>query len=574
MFSVNTTPFNQNMFAPNDNPPGTGANTGTLGTVGQNSNLNNASSTRRSSLLESIISPTTHNAELSSIMTHSSPFNTDDPFELNTSIWSDSNKTQLPLQHQQSSSSSSSNSFPRPPSKSTSPIPAVQQQSSNYQHYNYNLSAQPGTASTAPQYQLYNRRASLPQSAPLNSNSNIWNAQNISSYNYQRFHSLDNTTFDDQNHNQQYWQPLSQQNLNTLSQTLTPGLQQQQQQQQHQQQQQQQHQQHQQQQNTRRGSLDSNGGFVNDYQGIEQQQHLNYEITKADQAMKNAYKLIDHYFTFDQYNRIAIKSYSEEHLSKIFEDLINSGAQLPRFSGNQFTSSRLLLVAFKAGRIDVFYKPDTSNLEIDEGDLVIVEADRGCDLGKIIRLNVSLDEARLLKYLQHQEQQAALASFDNNTNPPVSSSSQQTNLNTNLPTLHFPKPILRLALANEAYQLSNKNSDEEKAKKICSLKVNSLNLSMCVIDAEYQSDRRKLTFYYNAAHRIDFRDLVRDLFRIYKTRIWMCAVNSDISPEGLLKSNVNNQVNNLDSNQFSGWTSRNQRNSDVGMGSDFIPRHF
>jgi len=50
-------------------------------------------------------------------------------------------------------------------------------------------------------------------------------------------------------------------------------------------------------------------------------------------------------------------------------------------------------------------------------------------------------------------------------------------------------------------------------------------MAMQVRDAEYQWDRRKLTFFYTASHRIDFRDLVRDLFRLYKTRIWMCAVN-------------------------------------------------
>ena len=48
---------------------------------------------------------------------------------------------------------------------------------------------------------------------------------------------------------------------------------------------------------------------------------------------------------------------------------------------------------------------------------------------------------------------------------------------------------------------------------------------MKLVDAEYQFDRKKLIFYYSTSRRIDFRDLVRELFRIYKTRIWMCAVN-------------------------------------------------
>jgi cell fate regulator YaaT (PSP1 superfamily) len=47
------------------------------------------------------------------------------------------------------------------------------------------------------------------------------------------------------------------------------------------------------------------------------------------------------------------------------------------------------------------------------------------------------------------------------------------------------------------------------------------DLPMEVCDAEWQWDRRKLTFYYTADTRVDFRELVRELFRVYKTRVWM-----------------------------------------------------
>ncbi|ODQ58880.1 hypothetical protein WICANDRAFT_24196, partial [Wickerhamomyces anomalus NRRL Y-366-8] len=164
-------------------------------------------------------------------------------------------------------------------------------------------------------------------------------------------------------------------------------------------------------------------------------------------------------------------------------------------------STQLVLIAFKAGRVDVFYLPDSSPLRLKLHDLVVVEADRGRDLGKIVKLDVSIDEARLLNVNGTQQ----------------------------IPTLHFPKPIVRFAYPTEVYQISNKLNDEEKAKKICCLKIESSSLKMFIIDAEYQWDRRKLTFYYNALHRIDFRDLVRELFRIYKTRIWMCAVGKDVN---------------------------------------------
>ncbi len=49
---------------------------------------------------------------------------------------------------------------------------------------------------------------------------------------------------------------------------------------------------------------------------------------------------------------------------------------------------------------------------------------------------------------------------------------------------------------------------------------------MQVLDAEYQFDRHKLTFYFEAERRIDFRELVSELFSQYKTRIWMQQVDT------------------------------------------------
>jgi cell fate regulator YaaT (PSP1 superfamily) len=52
---------------------------------------------------------------------------------------------------------------------------------------------------------------------------------------------------------------------------------------------------------------------------------------------------------------------------------------------------------------------------------------------------------------------------------------------------------------------------------------------MKIIDAEYQYDRHKLTFYFEAEGRVDFRELVRELFGVYKTRIWMQQVDKNCS---------------------------------------------
>lgn len=49
------------------------------------------------------------------------------------------------------------------------------------------------------------------------------------------------------------------------------------------------------------------------------------------------------------------------------------------------------------------------------------------------------------------------------------------------------------------------------------------DLPMEVCDAEWQFDHKKLTLYYTSRERVDFRELVRELFRTFKARIWMCV---------------------------------------------------
>jgi hypothetical protein len=162
----------------------------------------------------------------------------------------------------------------------------------------------------------------------------------------------------------------------------------------------------------------------------------------------------------------------------------------------------LYVVEFKAGRTDFFYLPETSkDLKINVGDLAIVEADRGKDLGKVIESNIaSLND---LQIYQATHVDPLVDSFH------VAGSDIQL------------KKIYRLAAANEIATLMSKAEDESNAMLLCQSKVKQRKLPMEIVDAEYQWDRRKLTFYFVADRRIDFRELVRELFKLYKTRIWM-----------------------------------------------------
>jgi len=86
-------------------------------------------------------------------------------------------------------------------------------------------------------------------------------------------------------------------------------------------------------------------------------------------------------------------------------------------------------------------------------------------------------------------------------------------------------------------QLSPKMEEERRALALCQTKIRQRKLQMEVVDAEYQWDRRKLTYFFVADRRIDFRELVRELFKVYKTRIWMCAVEEQDGKRGITAVN-------------------------------------
>ncbi|KAI8374694.1 PSP1 C-terminal conserved region-domain-containing protein [Radiomyces spectabilis] len=193
------------------------------------------------------------------------------------------------------------------------------------------------------------------------------------------------------------------------------------------------------------------------------------------------------------------------------------------------------MVEFKAGRAEIYY----TVTPVDKEDWVIVEADRGRDLGMVVAKDLPPDQVALLL------QTSSMMMMEPEQRDAASSST--------------PKRICRLATPSEITLLVTKRQDEQKALLICQAKSRQKNLLMDIVDAEYQwsvrkkqlphrqslrhgtsklilcflllsicfyRDRRKLTFYFVAERRVDFRELVRDLFKIYKTRIWMCSVNA------------------------------------------------
>ncbi|KAG5732096.1 hypothetical protein E4T56_gene9248 [Termitomyces sp. T112] len=179
----------------------------------------------------------------------------------------------------------------------------------------------------------------------------------------------------------------------------------------------------------------------------------------------------------------------------------------------------LFIVEFKAGRTDLFYLTDLS-LDIRVGDLVIVEADRGKDLGKVV--NDSITIAEVEAFQKQQQERMGLGSDGGQPMSPGGPGSAGPGSTTKKEI--SPKMIYAKAQPQDTQLLVSKLQDEVKALQLCQSKVRAKKLPMEVVDAEYQWDRRKLTFYFIAEKRIDFRELVRELFRLYKTRIWMASL--------------------------------------------------
>ena len=141
-------------------------------------------------------------------------------------------------------------------------------------------------------------------------------------------------------------------------------------------------------------------------------------------------------------------------------------------------SNKLVEVVFKGERRAVYR--NRNELDINEGDYVVVEADRGQDLGKVsfvgelVRLKRGKGET---------------------------------------------KGVVRMADESDKEKLGKNKEKEKDAFKLCKEKIEKFKLDMKLIDVEMQFDGSKITFYFTAAQRVDFRELVKDLASVYRTRI-------------------------------------------------------
>ncbi|CAI5757429.1 unnamed protein product [Candida verbasci] len=259
---------------------------------------------------------------------------------------------------------------------------------------------------------------------------------------------------------------------------------------------------------------------------------LKNEFIIASQDLKILYSKTTKYFEDPNLTNEIISKLNNLLKCSVIQKLIIFIKNINNISYNKL----LTLVVNKNGKLDLLSYPNSSNIFLQKGDVVIVDGDRGKDLVMIVEPLIQLNFAILFNFIKKMEHLKSLTILDsNNTKSTSTHSVNQSASNIinylnednefiiTLPT----KQVLRFATPNELHKLNKKFLEEKKSFMTCFNKIKELQLNsqLILINVEYQFDFKKLIFYYFANFkRIDFRGLIKELFKIYKTRIWLCAV--------------------------------------------------
>ena len=138
------------------------------------------------------------------------------------------------------------------------------------------------------------------------------------------------------------------------------------------------------------------------------------------------------------------------------------------------------VVGVRFRNVGKIYYFNPKNYKVKVGDHVIVETARGVEYGRVVLEPRSVKEDEVV---------------------------------------HPLKEVLRVATKEDEDHEAENRRKEKEAFKICKKKIREHGLEMKLIDAEYTFDNNKVLFYFTADGRIDFRQLVKDLASVFKTRI-------------------------------------------------------
>ncbi|NLT98680.1 MAG: stage 0 sporulation family protein [Christensenellaceae bacterium] len=140
--------------------------------------------------------------------------------------------------------------------------------------------------------------------------------------------------------------------------------------------------------------------------------------------------------------------------------------------------AKVIGVRFK--RVGKVYYFSPGDLKLTEGDYVIVETSRGMEYGEVVIVDKEVSEDDIVAPL---------------------------------------KTVIRRATAKDDRRVEENKRKEKEALEICQKKIEKHGLEMKLVDVEYTFDNSKIIFYFTAEGRVDFRELVKDLAGVFKTRI-------------------------------------------------------
>lgn len=140
--------------------------------------------------------------------------------------------------------------------------------------------------------------------------------------------------------------------------------------------------------------------------------------------------------------------------------------------------TEIIGVRFKDGGKVYYFSPGGKKIAL--GELVITETARGVECGEVVIANKKIPEAEISAPL---------------------------------------KPIMRVATKDDRRTLEQNAKKEKKAFQICQQKIANRGLKMNLVDVECTFNNSKLLFYFTADNRVDFRELVKDLAAVFRTRI-------------------------------------------------------
>ena len=223
--------------------------------------------------------------------------------------------------------------------------------------------------------------------------------------------------------------------------------------------------------------------FKNDILNTDTQQNagkIELEFPKGDRLEKPAPKKLESFATSPEYEKY--KDYQEFTYEELYgfedEDTNSEASSSSDIEEKASSTVEVVGIRFKASGKTYYFAPNGLSLHV--GNHAIVETSRGLEFGEVVMSNSEVSEKDII--------------------PPL-------------------RPIVRIATNEDIKRNAEIKKNEETAFRVCNEKIIAHELDMKLIDAQYTFDNTKLLFYFTSSGRVDFRELVKDLASVFRTRI-------------------------------------------------------